>query len=58
MKTIVYFILLMSLTFPVVKAEPNSVFDKLLDQYQQQIGFSGSVLVMKNGKPLLEKGVG
>lgn len=58
MKSIAYFILLMSLTFPVVKAEPNSVFDKLLDQYQQKIGFSGSVLVMKNGKPLLAKAVG
>lgn len=58
MKFVAYFIFLMSLTFPIVKAEPNSGFDELLDQYHQQIGFSGSVLVMRNGKPLLAKAVG
>lgn len=58
MKSIAYFILLMSLPFPVVKAEANSAFDGLLNQYHQQIRFSGSVLVMKNGKPLLAKALG
>jgi len=58
MKAIAYFILLVSLTSPIVKAEPNSAFDGLLEEYHQKISFSGSVLVMKSGKPLLAKAVG
>jgi CubicO group peptidase (beta-lactamase class C family) len=58
MKRAVVLVLLVISFFPEVKAEPDAAFHDILAQYQQQVGFSGAALVVKNGQPLLAKAVG
>ena len=58
MKKALVFMVLLSSYLSFVKAESNAAFDELVAQYQQKSDFSGSVLVLKNGKPILAKAVG
>ena len=52
MKAFLMCFLLLSSYWATAKAEPQTGFTDLIAQYKQHYGFSGAVLVLKNGKPL------
>lgn len=58
MKQILALTLLSALFFATVKAESGPALDELMTSYQKYNGFSGSVLIVKNGKLTVAQAVG
>jgi len=58
MKQLFLLILLATSLFSTVRAETVAGLDELLAKYQKYSGFSGTVLVVKNGQPLVSRAVG
>jgi CubicO group peptidase (beta-lactamase class C family) len=58
MKFFLMCILLLSTHWATAKAESQTGLADLISQYKQHYGFSGAVLVLKNGKPIFTKAQG
>ncbi len=58
MKIFLMCFLLLSSYWATAKAESQTGFTDLIAQYKQHYGFSGAVLVLKNGKPIFTKAQG
>jgi CubicO group peptidase (beta-lactamase class C family) len=58
MRKILWCLLLLSTHWATAVAESQTGFTDLIAQYKQHYGFSGSVLVLKNGKPILTEAEG
>ena len=58
MKKIVGFVLVWTVSQALNGQEISTKLDELMSAYANQYKFNGSVLVVKGGKPLLDKGYG
>ena len=58
LKTLVFFLVFLGLAHFSWSQNPKKEIDKYLEQRVSHLDFSGSVLVIKNGKTILNKGYG